>query len=93
MCKQIPNTFGLSKENDWIMEMYCATCDKYFAVCTLCPANKKQFLNREDVINHTRLNSHKKRLAKNKQKNAVKQRKVIWKVTILLVYIMTQMLI
>ena len=41
MCKQIPNTFGLTTENDCILQMHCATCDKYFGVCTICPTNKK----------------------------------------------------
>ena len=37
--------------------------------------------------------SEKKRLAKKQAENAVKQRKLIWKVTILLVYIMKHILI
>ena len=63
-CKQIPNTFGLTTENDCILQMHCATCDKYFGVCTICPTNKKQFFASEDVKKYTRLNSHRRRIEK-----------------------------
>ena len=56
--------------NDWLMELYCGTCNSKWKVCTICPFNKKQFFNINDVKRHQQQNSH--------QKNPKKRRYHTW---------------
>ena len=46
------------------MELYCKVCQKPFQVCTICASNRRQFIDKNDVRNHSKLNSHCKRMQK-----------------------------
>ena len=46
------------------MELYCKVCQKPFQVCTICASNRRQFIDKNDVRNHSKLNSHRKRMQK-----------------------------
>ena len=59
-CKQVPNSFSFSEDNNWLMDLYCGKCYQSFKVCTLCRSNKYQLFNDADIKRHARLNSHKK---------------------------------
>lgn len=63
-CKQIPDIYSRSGDKKWLMELYCKVCQKPFQVCTICANNRRQFLDKNDVRNHTKLNSHRKRMQK-----------------------------
>ena len=64
-CKQIPDSYSCSASDDnWLMELCCKRCQKSFQVCTTCANNRKQFIDMNDVRNHSKLLSHRKRVRK-----------------------------
>ena len=56
-CKMKPTSYALL--NDWFMELHCGKCNRRYKVCTLCPFNKKQFFNVNDVKKHKNQHSHR----------------------------------
>ena len=46
----------------WSLQLYCDNCENTFSICTLCPLNKRQFHNQNDLLKHHNTRSHRNKM-------------------------------